>query len=133
MKPTWMRIVNWLLYMGFCALTGTGLLLSFRLVPGSRGGRGLELLGWGRHDWGDVHLWIACAVIGLTVIHLVLNWAWMKKVGSYGCNWRMLTGVGVGLVIVVVFIFPPITRRPRGDGAGWGPEHGHELFVGKTP
>ena len=123
MKPTLMRVVNWLLYAGFCALIGTGLLLSFRLLPGSRGGRGLELLGWERHAWGDVHLWIACAVIALTVAHLVLNWAWVKKVANYGRNWRMLVGFGVGLVIIAAFMFLPITRRQGGEGMGLGSGH----------
>ncbi len=111
MKTRLMRMVNWLLYAGFCALTGTGLLLSFRMPPGSRGGRGLEFLGLGRHDWGDVHLWIALAVIALTVAHLVLNWAWVKKVGSDGRFWGLLGRGSVGLVLVVVFLLLPVTRQ----------------------
>ncbi|MFA5189666.1 MAG: DUF4405 domain-containing protein [Verrucomicrobiia bacterium] len=111
MKPRLMRTVNWLLYAGFCALTGTGLLLSFRMPPGSRGGRGLEFLGWGRHDWGDVHLWIALAVIALTVAHLVLNWAWVKKVGSDGRHWGLLGRGSIGLALVVVFLVLPVTRQ----------------------
>lgn len=125
MKPRLMRMVNWLLYAGFCALTGTGLLLSFRMPPGSRGGRGLEFLGLGRHDWGDVHLWIALAVIALTVAHLVLNWAWVKKVGSDGRFWGLLGKGSVGLVLVVVFLVLPVTRQQGGEidrmdhRAGW--------------
>ena len=126
MKPTLMRVINWILYAGFCALTGTGLLLSFRLLPGSRGGRGLELLGWGRHDWGDVHLWIACVVIALTLAHLVLNWAWVKKVANYGHNWRLLAGFGVGVAIIIAFVVLPITRRSDAEvEAGHSAESGH--------
>lgn len=126
MKPTLMRIANWLLYVGFCFLIGTGWLLEFRLVPGSRGGRGLELLGWGRHDWGDLHFWTACAVVALTIAHLALNWAWVRKVANDNRRWRMLAGFGVGLALIAAFIFLPITRREGGEGEDHGPEHGQQ-------
>jgi hypothetical protein len=120
-----MQVVNWFLYLGFCVLTGTGLLLAFRLLPGSRGGQGLEFYGWGRHDWGDVHFWVACGVIALAVVHLILNWAWVKKVAIQGRNWRMLAGLGVGLVLVLAFVVLPVRRQeggeqePAGQRQGW--------------
>jgi len=49
------RLLNALLWLVFCAMAGTGLLLAFRLPSGSRGGRGLSALGMARHEWGDWH------------------------------------------------------------------------------
>jgi len=115
MKPTLMRIANWLLYVGFCLLIGTGWLLEFRLPPGSRG---LELLGWSRHDWGDLHFWTACAVVALAIAHLALNWAWVRKVAHDNRRWRMVVGFGVGLALIAAFILLPITRRGGRGGAG---------------
>jgi hypothetical protein len=41
------------------SLVSTGLLMRFVLPPGSRGGAGLSLWGWTRHDWGDFHFYAA--------------------------------------------------------------------------
>lgn len=80
----------------------TGLLLEFVLPPGSRGD---TVAAWTRHEWGDVHLYAALALLGLLAVHVTLNWAWV-------CNvWAKMTGhrpasVGrrrlAGLVVVVV-------------------------------
>jgi drug/metabolite transporter (DMT)-like permease len=111
MKTVLMRTVNWLLYAGFCALIGTGFLLTFRLPPGSRGGRGMELLGWGRHDWGDVHFWAACVVVVLTIAHLALNWAWVRRVASHGRRWQLLAGAVAGFALIALFLLLPVTRQ----------------------
>jgi hypothetical protein len=62
------------------ALAATGLIMRFALPPGS-GGRGgglrATLWGWGRHDWGDLHLWLSIAVGALLLIHAALHWDWL--------------------------------------------------------
>ena len=113
------RILNLLLYLGFCALIGTGLLMAFRLVPGSRGGQGLELLGWNRHQWGDLHTWISYGLIALIALHLVINRAWLIKVAAGGHLWRLLVGLTAGLAIIAVFLLLPISRK-EGSGGGRG-------------
>lgn len=62
------------------ALALTGLLIRFALPPGREGGRGLELAGWTRHQWGDFHFWLAVALVGLVVAHLALHWRWICNV-----------------------------------------------------
>ncbi len=116
MKTTIRRILNLLLYLSFCAMLGTGLLMSLRLVPGSRGGRGLEVLGWDRHQWGDLHTWIAYAFAILLAAHLVLAWAWLKKVAAKGHLWRLIIGLAIGLTIILGFLLLPVTRREQGRG-----------------
>jgi len=58
----------------FIALVMTGTLLVFVLPPGSRQA---SLWGMTRHEWGDVHFWIAISMIALIVVHLVLHWGWV--------------------------------------------------------
>jgi hypothetical protein len=58
-------------------VTATGLLLRWILMPGSRGGRGLEFLGLGRRDWGDVHFWLSIALLVLVLVHVALHWTWV--------------------------------------------------------
>lgn len=126
MKIKIRRILNLLLYLSFCALTGTGLLMAFRLVPGSRGGRGLEALGWDRHEWGDLHTWLSYAFAILLVVHLVLAWTWLKKIAARGQIWRLIAGFAVGLGIVLGIVLLPVTHRedrpgrPRTEQGGAG-------------
>ena len=35
------------------------------------------LLGWGRHDWGDLHFILAVIFVILMVIHIILHWKWI--------------------------------------------------------
>lgn len=126
MKTVLRRILNLLLYLSFCVMIGSGLLLAYRLLPGSRGGQGLTLLGWGRHDWGDLHTWVSYVFIALTILHLVINWKWLVKVASQDHVWRLLAGLLVGLGIIAAFLLLPIEHRGRGHGRGEAAGHrGH--------
>ncbi len=40
-------------------------------------GQGLQLWGLTRHDWGDVHFWLAIALLVLALVHVALHWAWV--------------------------------------------------------
>jgi len=79
-----MRLTNLVLYLSFCFLVGSGALLSWKLVPGSRGGGGLEALGMSRHEWGDLHFWAGLIAVLATAAHLFLNWPWLKKIAASG-------------------------------------------------
>ena len=84
MRITFRRILNLLLYLSFCVMVGTGLLMAYRLIPGSRGGQGLEVLGWNRHEWGALHTWVSYVFITLVAAHLAINWAWLTKCRCQG-------------------------------------------------
>ncbi len=64
----------------FLGMIATGLLIRFVLPPGSRGGRGLSLWDLDRHEWGDLHFWLAVSLLGLLLAHLVLHWSWVCQV-----------------------------------------------------
>lgn len=112
------RICNAALWLVLCGLAGTGLLLSFRLPPGSRGGRGLSALGWGRHDWGDLHTWLAYGFLALMVLHLVLHWRWFWQIAARKRSWPLLAGFGAGLALVLVIVCLPVRDDDEGDGPG---------------
>ncbi|MFW6108507.1 MAG: DUF4405 domain-containing protein [bacterium] len=95
-------VVNVVSYVVLAALVGTGLIMAYRLPPGT-GGRhsgepALTLLGRSRHEWGDVHWALAIAFIALMVLHVVLHWKWVTN--AFGA----LAGA----------------RKPKGPGAGTG-------------
>jgi hypothetical protein len=57
------------------AMVASGLIIRFVLPPGSGSRR--QLWGLGRHDWGDVHFWLAAAAGAVVVLHVALHWQWV--------------------------------------------------------
>lgn len=85
-------IVDLLSYICFVLLLGTGLILKYILPHGSgrlvgRGtgrvsGEKLITTLWGMtgEQWGQIHFWLAAAILVLLVFHLVLHWRWISCV-----------------------------------------------------
>lgn len=121
-KNPLMRTTNLLLYLSFCALIGTGALLTWKLVPGSQGGHGLTVLGLGRHEWGDIHFWLGVICSSAVIAHLILNWAWLKKIASSGKLWRVTLGLLLGALLIFGIYALPIEKRHE-DGASSGEDH----------
>ncbi|MDA3923656.1 MAG: DUF4405 domain-containing protein [Kiritimatiellae bacterium] len=115
------RYVDILMYALFCFITGSGLLIGYRLAPCSRGGdHGQTLLGMSRHEWGEWHLWAAYAVITLLIVHLILNFKFIiNVVVSKNC---LLLGIisALGFAIVAWFLFAPLHKAPGGRKCGDG-------------
>ena len=86
------------------SLIATGLVMHFTLPPGS----GERLVQWelSRHDWGAVHFWIAMALIGLMLLHLVLHWRWIWAIAK-GQNpkMQMMRGIVFLLVTILLLVF----------------------------
>lgn len=97
------RVLNLLLYLSFCVVVGTGLLLEFRVC-----GHGLRALGWSRHQWGDIHTWVSYLFIALVMTHLLINWQWLIKVAASGYLWRIVLGLIAGLGFIAAFLFFPV-------------------------
>lgn len=95
-------------------MAGTGLLLEFRLPPGSRGGRGLSALGLDRHDWGNLHTWVGYLFIFSIMLHVALHWRWLWQVASRKRAWPMIAGVGLGLLLLLILVFQPV-KDASGD------------------
>ena len=74
-RPTQNFIIDLVAFAGFVLLVATGVLLYYILPPGS--GHYTTLWGMDRHEWGDIHLWIAVVFLGALTLHLILHWKWM--------------------------------------------------------
>ena len=111
------RVLNALLWLVFCAMSGTGLLLAFRLPPGSRGGRGLAAMGMFRHEWGDIHTWLSYAFLALVLMHMALHWRWFWQIAARRRSWPLLAGVGAGLVIAAALTLQPVSKSADGHDA----------------
>ena len=109
------------MYVTMCMVAGTGLLLHYRLVPGSRGGHGLSLLGLSRHEWGTYHLWAAYLLLALVLVHIALNYAFIKNCIAAKRTWVLVALGLIGAVILSAFLLMPIERAGGDDtqGHGW--------------
>ena len=83
-------IVDLVSFVVFLCLAFTGFIIKFILPPGT-GGRGRQLhegLGrehiktfgsMSRHEWGDIHFYLAVVFAVLIVVHIILHWSWIKN------------------------------------------------------
>lgn len=56
-------------------LMGTGFIMHYILPPKSHDKTVLDLT---RHDWGDIHFWVALIFTGIIFYHLLLHLPWIK-------------------------------------------------------
>lgn len=85
-------------------LVATGLLIWLVLPAHSRDA---TVWGWTRHDWGDLHAWIAVGLVSLLVLHLALNWNWVCSVVGKLCGQAgkpqsiVRRSVGIGALLLI--------------------------------
>ena len=119
-RATLNLVIDFVSFAILASMIATGLLVRFVLPPGSRGGRGLSLWNLDRHEWGDIHFWLAVSLIGILLVHLALHWSWVCQVarialgaprGIHRSNIEMRrTVVGVSVVaglavLIAAFLF----------------------------
>lgn len=120
--------------VNLAALAATGLLLEFRLPPGSGGehvlqvgveaGRRLTVWGLSRHEWGSIHLCLSMAFLALMSAHIFLHWRWIwaftrgKDPDGQSLRIRQfLAFVGLVLLILLLPWLVPVRERQRGRSA----------------
>lgn len=93
---------------GLIFLMATGLFLRFILPSGS--GKNLSVWGLTRHEWGDVHFYIAVFIVAILSLHLVLHWRWIicaiQNKPREGSGVRAVWGVA-GLFILLLISAAP--------------------------
>ena len=101
-------LVDALALAGLVFLMATGLFLRYILPPGS--GKSLSVWGLTRHEWGDVHFYIAVFIIAILSLHLILHWRWIvcaiQNKPREGSGVRAAWGVA-GLFILLLISAAP--------------------------
>ena len=129
-------VIDALMFLCLMAMAGLGFLMEYVLLPGRRAwakySRNVDLtwLGWDRHDWGEIHLYLAFTLLGLLCIHLFLHWQMI--LGLYArllpdpqARTRLAWALLVLTVLLLAFPFlitPDVRERGRGGG-GRGRQH----------
>ena len=125
-------VIDGLMFLCMMALAGLGFLMKYALIPGreawAKYGRSVQLtwFGWDRHDWGQIHLYIAFILLGLLVIHLYLHWQmilglYARLIPDPETRKRLAYGVLIftALCLLVPFLISPSVQE-RGGGGGRG-------------
>lgn len=106
-------LINFISFIVLLALLSTGGLLYFRLPP--RSGHAAEILSLGRHDWGEIHLWLGLCFLLLMVLHLWCHRGWILRTFFSGrTRLNQLLVFLIFLLLFAVAAFPyflPIERR----------------------
>jgi hypothetical protein len=123
-------VIDALMFLCIMAMAGLGFLIKYILPPGrevmARYGRNLYLtwLGWDRHDWGDIHLYLAFTLLSLLALHLILHWhlipgLFARLVPHPQRRFRIAV---VFLLLSLLLIYFPFLitpdMQPRGRGGG---------------
>lgn len=75
-KPAVNFLVDSLAFTSFIFLVSTGILM-YWILPAGEGY--LSVWGMNRHDWGEIHFWIAVSFLALIGTHLILHWSWITS------------------------------------------------------
>lgn len=106
-KNRWLYLVGALMYVDLSALVILGLLLKFVIPTGARAlGSPPAFLGLSRHGWADIHGTLGILFVGLTVVHLVLNWNWVVQSSKryFQDKWAKALLVLSGVWVPVLFV-----------------------------
>ena len=110
-------LVDAVAFVTFVLLAATGVLVRYVLPLGS--GHFSTLWGMDRHEWGQVHFWIAVALMASLGLHLFLHWRWIVTMvtgrSRKGSGHRVVLAV-VGMLALVCLAAAPFFGRVEQTG-----------------
>ncbi|MHC4348557.1 MAG: DUF4405 domain-containing protein [Planctomycetota bacterium] len=115
--------VDIIAFVLFVALTVTGVLVRYVLPPGS--GRHSTLWGMDRHEWGDLHFWMAMALMAALALHLFFHWRFVVSV--IRGRPREGSGARVGLALLGIAALAGLAASPFFTSVERSGETGHRL------
>ncbi|HQR38099.1 MAG TPA: DUF4405 domain-containing protein [Blastocatellia bacterium] len=122
-------------FVAFLFLVTTGVLLHFLLPPGS--GHWTTVWTLDRHEWGEIHFWIALTLFASLGAHVALHWKWivcvLKGRQAEGSGTRLALGT-LGLTALIALaatpLLAPLDQGDAGAGRGRAAEHDQERIPG---
>jgi hypothetical protein len=128
-RPVLNFIIDAVAFLLFAFLTTTGVLMHYILPPGS--GHRQSIWTLSRHEWGEIHLWIAFGFLATLALHLLLHWRWIVCTlqGRRTTASGLRLGLGtLGLIAAVGLAAAPLYSdvETSTDGGGHGKRAQHQ-------
>jgi hypothetical protein len=107
-KSTINFIVDAVAFAAIVLLAASGALIHYVLPPGS--GHFSRLWGMDRHQWGEMHFWLAVALLVAVALHLFLHWRWVVRMvqGQPGKG----SGIRISVAMVAVLVLAGLAIAP---------------------
>lgn len=118
------RIADAALFLSFCFLAGSGILMKYSFVKGMGP---QSVMGLVKPDWEAMHFWIGIVMAAALVLHLVLNRKWIEKVGAMQKRWLAVLFIALGVAMATLLAAWPTeygTANAGQAGMGMGPGGG---------
>jgi hypothetical protein len=138
-KTDWQYLVDTLLFICMVGIALIGFLMGLIIPKGPQASETTKyFLGLHRHQWGNIHFYLAIAFVGLIVIHLILSWKWIKGKARqlFKRAWKTILILTAGISVVVLILFwafyPKVPGAYEGYGVGAGRRARAEAFEGNT-
>ena len=126
-KVDWQYLVNTLLFICIVGIVIIGLLLGLVIPKGPSAAENTKyFLNLHRHQWGNIHFYLSLAFILLVIIHLTLDWKWIKGRANhlFKKGWKAALTATVAASILLIFVlwlfYPKEPGAYEGYGAGRG-------------
>jgi hypothetical protein len=128
-------VIDAMMFLCLMAMAGLGFLVKYFLPSGRDAwaqygsNRQFSWLGWDRHDWGDIHLYLAFILLSLLVVHVILHWRqilglFQRVVPNSRQRYRIAL---IFLLLALLLIYFPFLITPDSKARGRG---GHRSQVG---
>ena len=104
-KNTLKYLINVTLFIDMTSIAVLGLLLGFVIPKGQGHLTQKYFLGLHRHDWANIHLYLALLLLPLLVFHVWFNWTWVVQATKryFGDRWKnFLWAISSAWIIVLL-------------------------------
>ncbi len=131
-KPAVNFLVDSIAFFLFLCLLSTGFLIFLVIPPGS----GYSVWGMGRHDWGNIHFWIAISFLIMMTIHVILHWKWIKcrvqgnPKDTHHSKKRSFFAILLFIIVLLLLLAPFLSSVEKSGGGQHGRHDVHvEAFI----
>ena len=103
------KINDTLLYLLFCFLLGTGIMLEYTFVKGAGA---QTVMGMGKHAWETLHLYAGVVAAACSLLHVLLNAKFVKNAICKKSKAAVFLLVAAGLALAFGIGFYPKKTAP---------------------
>jgi hypothetical protein len=132
-KTTWHYLTDLMLFISIGGLIIIGIIMAFFTSSGPQVEESSKyFLNLHRHQWGDIHFYFSIVFVLFLVIHLILEWKWIK--GKTRKLFGNLWFLAFAAAFLFIILFLSWCFSPKGPGAyeDYGKRRGKGFFQTQT-